>query len=70
MIFVLSCSQLCSFGANMEKQFSALSVFLKHMMFWMGMFLVARLNGLKVLIPSHMWKCKIQFLEQKQDENH
>ena len=30
---------------------------------------VARWNGLKILIPKHMWESKIRLLEQKLDEN-
>ena len=37
--------------------------------FWMDTILVARWNGLEILIPKHMWKRKIQLLEQKLDEN-
>ena len=37
--------------------------------FWMDTIGVARWNGLKILIPKHMWKSKIQLLQQKLDEN-
>ena len=30
--------------------------FLRHLLFWMGMFKVFRWNGRKILIPKHMWK--------------
>ena len=32
--------------------------------FWMGIVLVARWNGLKILISKHMWKSKIRLPEQ------
>ena len=35
----------------------------------MGINKEARWNGLKILIPKHMWKSKIRLLEQKLDEN-
>ena len=36
----------------------AFLVFLWHLIFWIGMFKVFRWNGLKILIPKHMWKVK------------
>ena len=38
--------------------------FLVFLIFWMGMFKVFRWNGLKILIPKHLWKSIIGPLEQ------
>ena len=47
----------------------AFLAFLGQLRFWMDTIWVARWNGLKILIPNHMWKGKIQLLEQKLDNN-
>ena len=47
----------------------AFLAFLGHLLFSMGNIKVARWNGLKILIPKHMWKSKIRLLEQKLDKN-
>ena len=39
--------------------------FLGQLRFWMDTFWIARWNGLKILIPKHMWKSKIRPLELK-----
>ena len=39
--------------------------FLGHFRLWMDMILVARWNGLEILVPKHMWKRKIRLPEQK-----
>ena len=38
---------------------------LGHFRLWMDMILVARWNGLEILVPKHMWKRKIRLPEQK-----
>ena len=43
----------------------AFLAFLGQLRFWMDTFLIARWNGLKILIPKHMWKSKIRPLELK-----
>ena len=43
--------------------------FLGQFRFWMGIIWVARWNGLKILIPKHMWKSKIGPLEAEWDKN-
>ena len=47
----------------------AFLAFLGQLRFWMDTIWVARWNGLKILIPKHMWKSKIWLLEQKLDKN-
>ena len=47
----------------------AFSAFLGQLRFWMDTVWVARWNGFKILIPKHMWKSKIQLLEQKLGEH-
>ena len=47
----------------------AFLAFLGQLRFWMDTIWVARWNGLKILIPKHMWKSKIRLLEQKLGEN-
>ena len=39
--------------------------FLGQLRIWMDTFWIARWNGLKILIPKHMWKSKIRPLEMK-----
>ena len=46
----------------------AFLAFLGQLKFWMNTIWVARWNGLKILIPKHMWKSKIRLLEQKLDK--
>ena len=65
------------YTANMEDHFTfmeehyknhdlaAFFAFLGQWGFWMDIIWVARWNGLKILIPKHMWKSKIRLLEQK-----
>ena len=43
----------------------AFLAFLGQLRFWMDTFWIARWNGLKILIPKHMWKSKIRPLELK-----
>ena len=43
---------------------NAFLVFLRHLIFWMGMLNVFRWDGLKILIPKHMWKSIIGPLGQ------
>ena len=47
----------------------AFLAFLGHLWFSMGNIKVARWNGLKILIPKHMWKSKIGLLEQIWGQN-
>ena len=47
----------------------AFLAFLGQLRFWMDTIWVARWNGLKILIPKHMWKSKIRLLEPKLGEN-
>ena len=46
----------------------AFLAFLGQLRFWMDTFWIARWNGLKILIPKHMWKSKIRPLELKKDK--
>ena len=46
----------------------AFLAFLGQLRFWMDTFWIARWNGLKILIPKHMWKSKIRPLELTNDK--
>ena len=47
----------------------AFLAFLGQLRFWMDTFWIARWNGLKILIPKHMWKTKIELQEQIWGQN-
>ena len=50
--------------SEMSQSAHAFLAFLGHYWFWMNNIKVARWDGLKILIPKHMWKIKIGLLEQ------
>ena len=52
-----------------QKKTHAFLAFLGHLWFSMGNIKMARWNGLKILIPKHMWKSKIGLLEQIWGQN-
>ena len=52
-----------------QKKTHAFLAFLGHLWFSMGNIKMARWNGLKILIPKHMWKTKIELQEQIWGQN-
>ena len=68
MIFIPAQSSLRKAGIKIMSAHAFLA-FLGQLRFWMDTIWVARLNGLEILIPKHMWKSKIRLLEQKLDKN-
>ena len=61
MIFIPAQSSLRKAGIKIMSAHA----FLGQLRFWMDTFWIARWNGLKILIPKHMWTTKIQPLELK-----
>ena len=59
----------CKPGHLLIASIGAFLAFLGYLWFWMGNIKVARWNGLKILIPKHMWKSKIGLLEQIWGQN-
>ena len=55
--------ELCRLCTSMPNPICVFGVF-RTIIFWMSVFKVFRWNGLKILIPKHMWKSQIGPLEQ------